>query len=242
MANQGANVLTATDANTAGTGTSNAVTYTLAAATAPTPPTLNIVNPNLTVSGGGGKIGLGLTVDAPASSTATTVTITGLRRFETITDTLDGKTFKGTSITLSAAEVNSGLTLTSNYTGSSHPVATLSITAKDTIGGVTSVSAAKTITVVDPPASAAGSSVAALAKQLLSAEPANEAGGRSFATNGSGAAHDSLALASSNLAAILANTTSAGALPTSSRYGGEHIGFAPDLAALSTAKIFASHG
>ena len=57
------------------------------------------------------------------------VKIAGLPSYETITDTLDGKTFKGSSISLTAAEVNSGLTLKSNYTGTGHPVATLTLTA-----------------------------------------------------------------------------------------------------------------
>ena len=242
LANQGANVLTATDANAAGIGISNAVTYTLAA-TAPTPPTLVIANPNLTVTGGGGKVSLGVGVSAPASSTATTVTITGLPRYETITDKLDNKTFKGTSITLSAAEVDSGLTLTSNYTGSKHPTATLTITAKDTIGGVTSVSAAKTITVIDPPASAAGSSVAGLARQFLPSEPDNGTG-QGLASNGSGAGRDGLAGASSNLAALLADIANAGAFPANSSHTGEHSFLGPELAGFSslTTKNLALHG
>ena len=151
LANEGANVLTATDVNDAGTGTSNAVTYTLA-----TPPTLTIANASLTVTGSGGTVALGLSVTAPAASAATTVTIAGLPAYELITDKLDGKSFAGTSITLTAAEVDSGLTLKSTYTGTGHPTATLTITAKDTIAGVTSVSAAKTLTVIDrrPPRSA----------------------------------------------------------------------------------------
>jgi cysteinyl-tRNA synthetase, unknown class len=150
---QGANVITATDTNAAGTGTSSAVTYTLASA-APTPPTLTIANATLSVTGRGGTAGLGIRVSAPASSTATTVKIQGLPSYEKITDKYDGKTFKGASITLSEAEVNGGLTLTSLYTGSGHPSAKLTVTASDTIGGVTSASAPRTLTVNDPPPSA----------------------------------------------------------------------------------------
>jgi cysteinyl-tRNA synthetase, unknown class len=147
---QGTNAITATDTNPAGTGTSNIVTYTLGG-DAPTPPTLTIANSSLSVTGRGGTVGLGISVTAPASSTATTVKIRGLPSYERITDNADGKTFKGASITLSEAEVNSGLTLTSRYKGSGHPSAKLTVTASDTIGGVTSVSAARSITVNDPP-------------------------------------------------------------------------------------------
>jgi hypothetical protein len=99
-------------------------------------------------------------VAAPASSTATTVTIQGLPSYERITDNLDGKTFKSSSVTLSQAEVDSGLTLTSRYRGSGHPSATLTVTASDTIGGVKSVTAPKTITVNDPPPSASAATAA----------------------------------------------------------------------------------
>jgi cysteinyl-tRNA synthetase, unknown class len=150
---QGANVITATDTNAAGTGTSSAVTYTLGGA-APTAPTLTIANSTLSVTGRGGTVALGISVTAPASSTATTVKIQGLPSYEKITDKYDDKTFTGASITLSQAEVNSGLTLTSRYKGSAHPSAKLTVTASDTIGGVTSVSAPRTLTVNDPPPSA----------------------------------------------------------------------------------------
>jgi len=93
-------------------------------------------------------------VTAPASATATTVTITGLPKYETITDSLDGKIFRGSSITLSEAEVDSGLTLTSHYRGSQHPVATLTIAASDQIGGVSTTSAPQSIKVTDPTTSA----------------------------------------------------------------------------------------
>jgi hypothetical protein len=123
------------------------------AAQAVTAPTVSIANSALSVTGGGGTVGLGITVTAPSAATATTVTIAGLPSYDVITDSLDGKTFKGNSIVLSEAEADSGLTLTSNYRGSEHPVATLTVSASDTIGGVTAVSAPQTITVTDPPPS-----------------------------------------------------------------------------------------
>ncbi len=167
LANPGANVLTATDANAAGIGTSNAVTYTLQSTPTATAPTLTIAHSYLKVSGGGGTVALGVSVAAPASSTATTVAIAGLPWYESVTDHLDGRTFRGSSVTLSAAEVNSGLTLTSNYRGDGSPSATLTLTATDTIGGVTHTSAAKTIFVKDPPPASSSATAAAASGHAL---------------------------------------------------------------------------
>ncbi|RBP15801.1 uncharacterized protein (TIGR01370 family) [Roseiarcus fermentans] len=186
LANAGANVLTATDANSAGKGTSNAVTFTLQSATTPAAPTLSIAKSPLTVSGGGGKVALGVHVTAPASATATTVTIAGLPRYETITDSLDGARFSGSSLTLTAAEVDSGLTLTSHYRGGGTPSATLTITATDTIGGVSYTSAAKTLVVNNPPPASTPGAVG-LAKTLAAIAPVDEAASISIAPRGSGA-------------------------------------------------------
>jgi hypothetical protein len=93
---------------------------------------------------------LGVSVTAPDSASDVTVTIKGLPRYESITDGL-GDRFHGSSITLTKAQVDSGLTLTSFYRGTGHPVATLTITASDTVGGVTSSSASQSIVVTDPP-------------------------------------------------------------------------------------------
>jgi hypothetical protein len=200
LANSGANVITATDTNANGTGTSNSVTYTLQAAA--TSLTVNVANSNLSVTGGGGKVGLGVSVTAPAGATSTTVTIGGLPRYDVITDNLDTITFKGRSVTLTEAEVNSGLTLTSNYTGSGHPVATLTITAHDSVGGARVASAAKTITVTDPPPSAStGADGAAYStlESLLGSHPIADS-----ASPGIGAGDDKFALTSSQLAALSA--------------------------------------
>src|SRR6185312_14562746 len=78
---------------------------------------------------------------------AVSVTISGLAGYETVTDALDHQTFSGSSITLSAAQVNSGLSLASNYTGTDHPVNTLSLTAMDTVGHHAALSDAQTIVV-----------------------------------------------------------------------------------------------
>ncbi|MGO9943841.1 MAG: phosphoesterase, partial [Rhodoblastus sp.] len=155
----------ATDTNAGGTGVSNAVTYTLTSATTTTPPvttppvttsstttspTLTIADSALTVTGGGGKVGLGVSMTSPTSATDETLTITGLPRYETITDG-HGDRFHGSSITLTEAQVDSGLTLTSNYRGHQHPVATLTLTASDTVAGATVKSASQSIVVTDPP-------------------------------------------------------------------------------------------
>jgi hypothetical protein len=77
----------------------------------------------------------------------TTVTIKGLANGATITDTLDGKSFSASTVTLTAAEVNSGLTL--------HPgkltSGTLTVTASMTEGGGSATSAPLTISLSDPP-------------------------------------------------------------------------------------------
>jgi hypothetical protein len=157
LANQGANVLTATDTNSGGTGVSNAVTFSLTTP-APTPPasssatapTVTIADTSLDVTGRGGTVDLGISVTAPDSASDVTVTIKGLPRYESITDGL-GDRFHGSSITLTKEQVDSGLTLTSFYRGTGHPVATLSISASDTVGGVASSSASQSIVVTDPP-------------------------------------------------------------------------------------------
>jgi hypothetical protein len=79
------------------------------------------------------------------------VTISGLTSYETITNNLDQTIFTGGSVTLSAAEVNSGLTLHSSYGGTGHPVNNLIVTASNTTSGEASSSVAQTIVVTDPP-------------------------------------------------------------------------------------------
>jgi hypothetical protein len=200
LANQGANVLTATDTNSGGTGVSNAVTFSLTApvqapattppaaqapATTPPPtltpslataPTVTIADSSLDVTGRGGEVDLGISVTAPDSASDVTVTIKGLPRYESITDGL-GDRFHGSSITLTKEQVDSGLTLTSTYRGTGHPVATLSISASDTVGGVASTSASQSIVVTDPPAatSTATTGKVALLNQYIAGGFASEA-------------------------------------------------------------------
>ncbi|WP_189343271.1 MULTISPECIES: glycoside hydrolase family 16 protein [unclassified Mesorhizobium] len=159
---------TVTGANVAPSTTSSIQTPTTApttptTSTTPTTPTrpttpsviapvLTIADPTLDVNGLGGTVDLGVKVTTTDPNDLVTVMVTGLPKYETITDKLDGKTFSGKSITLTAAQVDSGLTLQSNYRGAAHPVATLTLTAtaKDPATGAVSTASPQTIAVTDP--------------------------------------------------------------------------------------------
>jgi hypothetical protein len=117
-------------------------------------PVVSVADPSLSVSPGQG-VALGVGVSVPNAGDNVKVHIAGLAKYETITDNLDHKTFSGSSVTLTAAEVNSGLTLHSSYRGHGDPTSTLTVTATDKTGTPVT-SAAQTITVKDPPASVAG--------------------------------------------------------------------------------------
>ena len=79
-----------------------------------------------------------------------TVNITGLPKYETITDKLDGQTFRGNNITLTAAQVDSGLELHSYYRrGVTRSTLTLTANAKDPVTGAVTSAAPQTITVTD---------------------------------------------------------------------------------------------
>jgi hypothetical protein len=69
---------------------------------APTAPTLTVANNSLYVSPGG-SIPLGLEVSVPHAGDNVTVNNSGLPKYDTITDKLDGKSFSGSSVTLTAA-------------------------------------------------------------------------------------------------------------------------------------------
>ncbi|MBR0973085.1 family 16 glycosylhydrolase [Bradyrhizobium japonicum] len=117
-----------------------------------TTPVLTIADNSLWVAGRGGTVDLGAKVTTTDANDLVTVNITGLPRYESITDKLDGRTFTGKNITLTAAQVDSGLTLTSQYRGGGQPVATLSLTASatDPSTGAVSTASPQTITVTDP--------------------------------------------------------------------------------------------
>ena len=122
----------------------------------PEAPVLTINSHALTVNAGG-SISLPIGVTAVDSDDTISIKITGLTKYETITDNLDHNVFSGRSVTLTAAEVNSGLTLNSTYGGSGHPVNTLTVTASNKTRGETGTSAAQTIAVTDPPAGSTSS-------------------------------------------------------------------------------------
>jgi hypothetical protein len=216
----GANLLTATDTNAAGMGTSKALTYTLIA----TAPILTIRNSTVHVTAGG-SANLGLSVAAPGGATNTTVTLSGLPSYEKIVDNLDHRTFSGGVIKLTQAEVNSGLNIESFYTGVGKPSATLTITASDTIGGVGKTSAAKTITVIDPPASStlAASNTPSSAELLFGhASPAQTIANLTSPAMGIG--DDKFALASpewASFAALLGGDHNTGAYSATGTTHGE---------------------
>ncbi|GLR86557.1 heparin lyase I family protein [Bradyrhizobium iriomotense] len=117
-----------------------------------TKPVLTIADHSLWVAGRGGTVDLGTKVKTTDSNDVVTLNITGLPKYETITDKLDGQTFRGNNITLTAAQVDSGLVLHSYYRGGAHPTATLTLTAsaKDPTTGAVATASPQTITVVDP--------------------------------------------------------------------------------------------
>jgi hypothetical protein len=119
--------------------------------TAPEAPTLAIGNPSLTVTAGG-SVALPISISPFDSDDTVSMTVTGLTNYETVTDNLDQLAFSGSSVTLSAAQVNSGLILHSSYTGVDHPVNALTVIASNTTPGELATSASQTIVVTDPPA------------------------------------------------------------------------------------------
>jgi hypothetical protein len=138
-------VVKSSDADGSGTSATSTATSVVTDA----PPTLKIANSALTVTGGG-SVAMGITVSSGDADDTVSVTIGGIASYEFITAT-DGTTSTGASFSFTAAEVNAGLTLHSTHMGTTHPKNTLTITATDTEPGATVSSAAKKITVTDPP-------------------------------------------------------------------------------------------
>ena len=127
----------------------------------------------LTVNAGSSVSFPPISVTAIDSDDTISVKISGLKKYESVTDNLDGITFhpRRGSVTLTAAEVNSGLTLNSTYGGTGQPVNTLSVTAVNSTAGETGTSAALTIMVTDPSASSStnGDGVTTLFAQTAAA-------------------------------------------------------------------------
>lgn len=112
----------------------------------PEAPALTIANHSVGVSKFG-STSLPITVAGVDSDDTLFVTIKGLTKYESITDALDHKIFTGSSITLTAAEVASGLTLKTFYTGRGAPTNALTVSASNTTAGEAASSASQTINV-----------------------------------------------------------------------------------------------
>jgi hypothetical protein len=140
-------VATSTDAD--GTGITAVSSATRAVTDAP--PVLTVANRALTLPAGG-TVRMGISVSVPDADDSVSVTIAGLTSYESVTDAFDHQTFSGASITLTAAQVDSGLTLNSTYAGGNHPKNALTIIATNTTANETVSSKAAQITVTDPPA------------------------------------------------------------------------------------------
>jgi hypothetical protein len=126
------------------------------------PPTLAIASTSLTVLAGG-SVSLGITATPVDPDDRVSVKINGLPSYERITAPSGDNVSRqlqsnGTynwTITESASTAGqplTGLTLSSSYKGTGHPVALLTVTASNTTSGETANSASQTLTVTDPPA------------------------------------------------------------------------------------------
>jgi hypothetical protein len=125
----------------------------------PEAPALTIANHSVGVSKFG-AVSLPISVAGVDSDDTIFVTIKGLTRYESITDKLDNKVFTGSSITLTAAEVASGLTLKSSFTGRGSAVNTLTVSASNTATGEAATSASQSIAVTVGSASVAAQGAA----------------------------------------------------------------------------------
>jgi hypothetical protein len=138
--------VTSTDSDGSGT---TATSKPTAIVTDP-PPTLTPAKSKLTITAGG-AVAMGVSVAGFDADDTMSVTINGLTSDEFVTDGADSTVFSGSSVTLTATEVNAGLTLHSTFSGTGHPKNTLTLTASDTTSGETVISPAQKIVVTDPP-------------------------------------------------------------------------------------------
>src|SRR5260370_689219 len=133
------------------------------------PLALNVGSSSLTLPKGG-FVALPISVSNFDFGDNVTVTISGLAKYEYVTDTLDDTTFGGTSVTLSADEVNSGVQLHSTYGDSGRPVNALTVTAANsTLGETAETPSAQTITVTGAPATTPVDTALALLTQYAAA-------------------------------------------------------------------------
>jgi hypothetical protein len=127
----------------------------------PEAPALTIGNLSPTVLAGG-SISLGITATPVDSDDRLSVKISGVPSYETITapgytvskqlQTNGTYTWTITEGSSKAGTALTGLSLTSNYTGTGHPVAALTVTASNLTTGEAATAASQIITVTDPPA------------------------------------------------------------------------------------------
>jgi hypothetical protein len=135
------------------------------------PPALTIANQFLTVPAGG-SVTLPISVASFDADDTVFVVINHVQSWESVTDNLDHLTFSGPTDVLSAAEVNSGLTL---QVSSGAPLiqSALTVTALNTTVGDTANTGTQAlfVTVTDPPASASAtvSSPATLGQPIAAA-------------------------------------------------------------------------
>ena len=134
-----------TSSGSTGTGT-GADSGPSGGATPPVAPVLNVADHSLNVSPGK-TVALGRGVSIPKTGDNVTVNTRGGPNYETSTDNLDHGTVSGSNITLAAAGVSSGVSLSSNH-GPGQPSATLPVTATDHTWTATT-SAAQSILVED---------------------------------------------------------------------------------------------
>ncbi|WP_338823338.1 hypothetical protein WDM22_09170 [Bradyrhizobium septentrionale] len=162
----GLQISTAPTAPTMPTQPTTPTTPTTPSTPTVTAPVLSVADNSLWVAGRGGQVDLGTKVWTNDPNDRVSLNIRGLPRYETIT-TGDGTRFRGDNITLSSAQVESGLTLTSYYRGNAHPVANLTLTASgtDPVTGAVTKAASQTITVTDPRPSSSSPSAQSLASQ-----------------------------------------------------------------------------
>ncbi|WP_035973166.1 alkaline phosphatase family protein [Bradyrhizobium sp. WSM3983] len=125
-------------------------------------PALTIGGTSLTVQAGG-SVPLGITATPVDSDDQLSLSISGLPSYESITapagNTVTSSLQSNGTYTWTITEGSSttgqpltGLTLSSSYTGTDHPVATFTVTASNTTSGEAATSASQTMTVTDPPA------------------------------------------------------------------------------------------
>jgi hypothetical protein len=125
-------------------------------------PALTISSNSLTVQAGG-SVPLGITATPVDSDDQLSLSISGLPSYESITapagNTVTSSLQSDGTYTWTITEGSSttgqpltGLTLSSSYTGTDHPVATFAVTASNSTSGEAATSASQTMTMTDPPA------------------------------------------------------------------------------------------